>query len=525
LVNILPQQREIMPTQRLSSSRQIARRGGGGPRHQGSQRQRQRQRQRTGAYPRRRRIVRERERPPQYAFDTDVDVDLLDLRFPGGEGTRQEAVVDALLGHNINITSITTSTRDSSSISGSVGDSDRLLFHAYRIGDDETTSSRGDDDFEDVNLDSESSSRGDEESEEEFENDSNIDPSRNQFAALVGEGSDSENEDDMESVELSESEREDSESSITSSEEHAFEGGESESQSDGDDDGDVARCAICFLKDDQNHNWRRLMHLPCCGGNGKEATSTMRFCAACLLQLSRDAIVKETYDDMRRPEPNSIFPSNNYLVHTDQNRQSPMPERRFYQHDCQAHERRFIDCPRCKDILIVDMKKIARSHQACDYENGDWTNPKNADSISLRRPTFKGRCQYAAEVESTARIVFTVAMLNANLLPIEVLKSTEDDISRMLRWRILHRVPGEENGDVFMMKKEEHLKLIQFLNMDRWTHTDASFRKEVYDNLRIVLLDGMSAAFVNHLKTFRLVTALRLISRLLTTVSPPGSCL
>mmetsp|Transcript_23608 Transcript_23608/g.49429 ORF Transcript_23608/g.49429 Transcript_23608/m.49429 type:complete len:485 (-) Transcript_23608:229-1683(-) len=319
----------------------------------------------------------------------------------------------------------------------------------------------------------------------------------------------------MESVELSESEREDSESSITSSEEHAFEGGESESQSDGDDDGDVARCAICFLKDDQNHNWRRLMHLPCCGGNGKEATSTMRFCAACLLQLSRDAIVKETYDDMRRPEPNSIFPSNNYLVHTDQNRQSPMPERRFYQHDCQAHERRFIDCPRCKDILIVDMKKIARSHQACDYENGDWTNPKNADSISLRRPTFKGRCQYAAEVESTARIVFTVAMLNANLLPIEVLKSTEDDISRMLRWRILHRVPGEENGDVFMMKKEEHLKLIQFLNMDRWTHTDASFRKEVYDNLRIVLLDGMSAAFVNHLKTFRLVTALRLISRLL----------
>ena len=222
--------------------------------------------------------------------------------------------------------------------------------------------------------------REDESSEEEVvEN-----PTRNAFDAFVDV------DEDSSSSSSSESEIDERDNNIGSSPEqqellrsllllYDNESTSTDNQSDSsdDDDDDIARCAICFLKDGPTDNWRRLMTLPCCGNNGREETSSTRFCAACMLHLAHGVRPGQIADDE--------YP--HYFLH-----ELDGLARNFYgENDCQTLTTRFIHCPRCKDICVVDIKDpVTRL-------NVDWTKPTNANSITLRRPKFKEKCQFVGK--------------------------------------------------------------------------------------------------------------------------------
>ena len=167
---------------------------------------------------------------------------------------------------------------------------------------------------------------------------------------------------------------------------------------------DTARCAVCFMKDDQQDNWRRLMTLPCCGVDGKERSSSTRFCAACILRMAQT-------------EKDPI--SSNELPHDDDDRRNG-PAKKFYGRlNIQTNARRCIECPRCRDIMIVNIKNPAsKRHRRRQQRLGtDWTVPTTADSVSLAQPSFSERVRYAGRQRGYAYTLFNASLLHHSFLP------------------------------------------------------------------------------------------------------------
>ena len=229
---------------------------------------------------------------------------------------------------------------------------------------------------------------------------------------------------------------EDDDSSNESDLESTSTGNQSESS---DDDDDIARCAICFRKDDQSDNWRRLMTLPCCGNDGREETSSTRFCAACMLHLATDVRPGQIADDEYQ--------------HWDKD-ELDSRVRIFYENDCQTLSTRYIHCPRCKDICFVHILNPTRG------VNSNWTRPTNADFISLLRPRFNGRCLFVGKKVGIASILWKMAFFHHRLIPLEGLlggSTKKEDVLRLVKWGILKM--AKNNPDMFMMKKGDHNEL------------------------------------------------------------------
>jgi len=228
------------------------------------------------------------------------------------------------------------------------------------------------------------------------------------------------------------------------------------------------------------------MTLPCCGTNGREGTSTMRFCAACLLQLT---IVPSRSDEYQCHYIHELEP----------------PVRLFYSNYLQADTRRTIQCPRCKDILVVDVKNPVRRM------NLDWTYPTNADSISLLRPTFKAKCWHVGRKIGIAVILWRAAFLNHSLMPLEALlgkTSKEADVFRIVKWGILRKTA---DAGIFQMKKKDHYKLKNILGFS----PHGRRHKMRYDPLATDILMGIADACTTQLIRFHPFYAIRMEARFL----------
>ena len=227
-----------------------------------------------------------------------------------------------------------------------------------------------------------------------------------------------------------------------------------EESEDGNDDDNAAKCAICFLKHDQSNKWRRLLTLPCCGLEGKEKTSSTRFCAACILKMATT----------RSSDP-SI--SNEYPYFAEERYETPVEQ--FYSNDCQTETKRFIECPRCRDLLAVNIKRPKNydsDDESCDCSdcrpNGnDWTDPTTAKSISVRTPSFKERCRYAGKKVGVARMLWRASFLHHGFLPrgtLCVRSSDENELRRLVSWGII----SKKSDELFMMDKGHQKELIRY---------------------------------------------------------------
>mmetsp|Transcript_19547 Transcript_19547/g.42453 ORF Transcript_19547/g.42453 Transcript_19547/m.42453 type:complete len:551 (-) Transcript_19547:54-1706(-) len=346
-----------------------------------------------------------------------------------------------------------------------------------------------------------------EESVDSDESRENSSPNANRFDILMDDDSSSGDDDS----ELSLPQLED----IVHCRENAFASttsDEVDSEDDSDEDDDAAKCAVCFLKDNPT-KWRRLLTLPCCGLEGKEETSSTRFCAACILQMA-----------MTRPDPSS---SNEYSPWDNERLEAPVKQ--FYLNDCQTEKRRIIECPRCRDILIVNVKKPSPrvDNGSDDDASGcycsesqpkrsttDWTNPKTAQSITVRRPSFKERCRYAGKKVGVARILWRAAFLHHGLMPREALgRNTEKtDIQRLVSWGIIQTVSGKRNAEeVFKMDRDNHAELIKLLDLPH-IHITEEFGKD--DILTLDLLYCMGCAIASQaFCQYRLDRAWRMMNR------------
>jgi len=251
--------------------------------------------------------------------------------------------------------------------------------------------------------------------------------------------------------------------------------------------------------------------LPCCGLEGKEETSSTRFCAACMLQMA-----------MTRPDPST---SNEYPPWDREPLEPPVDQ--FYRNDCQTETCRFIECPRCRDILIVNIEKQLSHNMddesdddessGCDCSDcrpnrvaDDWTHPKTAQSITVQRPSFKDRCQYAGKKVGVAQILWRAACLHYSFMPREALgrNSENTEILRLVSWGILNRVPGKKNAEeLFRMDRGDQVELIKIFDLQHIHTTEES------EKLIVGLLAGMGCSIWTFLKEFRIDRAFRMANR------------
>lgn len=270
-----------------------------------------------------------------------------------------------------------------------------------------------------------------------------------------------------------------------------------------EDDDNAAKCAICFLKHDQSNKWRRLLTLPCCGLEGKEKTSSTRFCAACILKMATT----------RSSDP-SI--SNEYPSFAEERYETPVEQ--FYSNDCQTETKRFIECPRCRDLLAVNIerpKNYDSDDESCDCSdcrpNGnDWTDPKTAKSISVRTPSFKERCRYAGKKVGVARMLWRASFLHHGFMPRAALCtriSDENEVRRLVSWGII----SKKSDDLFMMDKGNQKELIKLLDIQN-IHVTEDYGEG--DMLMLEILAGMGSAILASLTKWRIDHAWRMVNRL-----------
>ena len=256
---------------------------------------------------------------------------------------------------------------------------------------------------------------------------------------------------------------------------------------------DTARCAVCFMKDDQQDSWRRLITLPCCGGNGKEESSSTRFCAACILrvaQTEQDAISRNEFpygdDDLQRG-----------------------PAKKFYGRlNIQTNARRCIECPRCRDIMIVNIKNpTSKRHRRRQLRlRTDWTVPTTADSVSLAQPTFSERVRYAGRKRGAAFALYNASLLHHGFLPRQII-GCESICTKLVQWKILRSV----NDEVLSIDRIDQAELCTLLGTDQTSsHSDDSDADEV--SFFALLAIMLTSAFT-FFKQWRVARSLRLLNR------------
>lgn len=325
-----------------------------------------------------------------------------------------------------------------------------------------------------------------------------MDMNRNTFEVFVDEQSSSSssnnNDDDDDDIEIDErvydsayidgsSDKEESDGDSTSI----------DNRSDSDDEGHIL-CAICFRKEVEQlpDKWRRLVTLPCCGSNGREETSSTRFCAACMLHLA-DAV---------RPG-SEISIADEYQHHVVDELPTSSTVRMFYgENDCQTLTKRFIHCPRCKDICVVDILNPTRAI------NLNWLNPTNAKSMSLQRPNFKERCQFIGKKIGIAVILLRIPFFHHKMIPLEGLLgrgSKEEDVLRLVKCGIIKRTMS--NADMFRMELGDQNELKKLLRLNE--------RKVMWCPMMEELLESLHEAAIKQFERRHYRNAIQMILRYL----------
>jgi len=284
-----------------------------------------------------------------------------------------------------------------------------------------------------------------------------------------------------------------------------------------EDDTNIARCAACYRRDNPSHKWRRLVTLPCCGTKGREIKSSTRFCAACILKLAVTRASSSNTSEYRRfdDEPDEY------------------PVRKFYRKNLQTNSRRFCECPRCRDILLVKIKGIkpvqsdlinCDESSECECEcpgceaermeqDADQKDFKTAKSISISAPSFKAKIWYIGRKRGMAKLLWKVSLLHHNLLSYEALGGDDEQavILRLAGYGIIEKVSGKNNTSVYRIDRADQTNLIKFFRNEDPCEKD----KESEHKLVLEIESNLVYAAWRHFRDeYRIDRSLRLINRL-----------
>ena len=193
----------------------------------------------------------------------------------------------------------------------------------------------------------------------------------------------------------------------------------------------------------------------------------------------------------------------------------------FYDNDCQTDTTKFLECPRCRDILRVNIEKIDSDYDddsSCDCSvcrpgGRDWRNPENAQSITLQSPSLEERVRYVGKKIGIARILWRAAFLHHGFMPMAALRSggNESDVRKLAsNWGILRRKVAGKN-EIFSMERDSHSELIKILGLQNVQFNGEVFGKD--DALALQLSLGMGHAVYSHTCELRIDRTMRLLNR------------
>jgi hypothetical protein len=254
--------------------------------------------------------------------------------------------------------------------------------------------------------------------------------------------------------------------------------------------------------------------LPCCGANGRENNSSTRFCAGCILKLAVTRAHPSSTDEYR-------------LVDDEPNH---WPVKKFYQESGQSDNRRFIQCPRCRDVLLVKIKGIkptsdsesseSESEGDCDCSDCDAERrerayketAKTARSISVHAPSIMAKCWHLGRKRGGAKLLWKVSLLHHNFISFEALggDSEKPMIERLAGYGVLEKIPGKRNKSLYRIDKETQAKIINLF------HLENPSEKEREDQYKLMAeLSGCSlyAAWRHMTDDYRIDRSLRSLNR------------
>lgn len=162
--------------------------------------------------------------------------------------------------------------------------------------------------------------------------------------------------------------------------------------------------------------------------------------------------------------------------------------RKFYSKSVQSDNRRFCECPRCRDVLLVKIKGLKTvllddsedddSDCGCDCSDcerereekrASRLDSKTAKSISIHIPSFKAKCWYIGRKKGLAKLMWKISRLHHNLLSFEALGGDESrgEILKLAGYGIIKRVPGKRNTNVYRIDKDNQTNLIKFFKLPK----------------------------------------------------------
>ena len=207
------------------------------------------------------------------------------------------------------------------------------------------------------------------------------------------------------------------------------------------------------------------------------------------------------------------------------------PVKKFYSKDnVETESRRFIECPRCRNLLLVKMMGLklipsdddTDDEDACDcYDcvaerrerRSNRPKTKSAVDITITKPPFKLKSWYIWRRKGIAKLLWRLIYFNHGFINLDALggEEQETNVLKLITWGVLQRVPGKNNGNIYQMDKKEQALLAPLFRLPKnASDKDTEREKELYAG---TMMDTLCASY-QFLKAFRIDRSLRMLNQL-----------
>lgn len=212
------------------------------------------------------------------------------------------------------------------------------------------------------------------------------------------------------------------------------------------------------------------------------------------------------------------------------------PVKKFYSKDnLETESRRFIECPRCRNLLLVKIMGL-RTVPNDDYDDDDDTDDedacdcsdcmmerrreranqamtKTASSIAITKPPFKLKSLYIGRRRGIAKLLWRLLHLHHGFIHLEALggEDQKTNVLKLITWGVLERVPGKNNDNIYRMDKKDQALLSPLLWLSKnASEKDKDRQKELY---ACIMMDTFFVC-VHFLKKLRPDRSLRMFNQL-----------
>lgn len=206
------------------------------------------------------------------------------------------------------------------------------------------------------------------------------------------------------------------------------------------------------------------------------------------------------------------------------------PVRKFYNKDnVETESRRFIECPRCRNLLMVKMMGLklipndddTDDEDACDCSDcvaerrerrANRPKTKSAVDITITKPPFKQKRWYIGRKKGIAKLLWKLLHSNHAFISLEALGGEEQkaNVVKLITWGVLHRVPGKNNENIYRMDKKEQGLLAPLFQLPK----NASDKDKERER-ELQTMTGIDTLYSSYcfLKVFRIDRSLRMLNQ------------